>query len=317
MQISNLDSRRLVAKKALDTFTKSKEEFINEIINEIKDDIKIFYDYIHQGDAITSPDIKLTGANHLEVFLDSFGKSVDPRSFASEGHLDSLGLCIFLAFNKKFNPLPFIILDDVVATVDMGHKEKIARLLIEELDDYQIFITTHSKLWAEQLRRLANIKQGRQPKNYEIISWNKKEGPILAIPIDSEEKIDKYLNPDHYDLNAAGNTARRYLEYILKQICRANKLEIPYEDKPQCEAFYNKASSHINKTAKNTSFEGYYNDLCLDIGGIFYIDNIFIGDEFNSNAVYRHSLFNALACVKSDIVSVNCGGACRWSKVNV
>lgn len=285
VQISNLDSRRLVAKKALDTFTKSKEEFINGIINDIKDDIKIFYNHIHKGDAITSPDIRLTGANHLEVFLDSFGKSVDPRSFASEGHLDSLGLCIFLAFNKKFNPIPLIILDDVVATVDMGHKEKIARLLIEELDDYQIFITTHSKLWAEQLRRLANIKQGRQPKNYEIISWNKKEGPILAIPIDSEEKIDKYLNPDHYDLNAAGNTARRYLEYILKQICRANKLEIPYEDKPQCEDFYNKASSHINKTAKTTSFEGYYKDLWEELRKTKFMANILSHDNIDFDEI--------------------------------
>ena len=283
-EISNLELKRLVAKKALDTYTKSKEDFINGIINEIKEDIKFFYDYIHKDDAITSPDIKLTGANHLEVFLNSFGKSVDPRSFASEGHLDSLGLCIFLAFNKKFNPIPFIILDDVIATVDMGHKEKIARLLIEELDDYQIFITTHSKLWAEQLRRLTNISN-RNPESYEIISWNKWEGPILAKPIDSEKKIQQYLNPEHYDLNAAGNTARRYLEYLLKQICRANKLEIPYEDKPQCEYFYNKASSHIKKAAKGTSFEKYYNDIWKELEKTKFMANVLSHDNIDFDEI--------------------------------
>ena len=284
VQISNLDSKRLVAEKALNTFTKSKEEFITGIINEIKEDIKVFYDYIHKDDAITSPDIKLTGVNHLEVFLDSFGKSVDPRSFASEGHLDSLGLCIFLAFNKKFSKIPLIILDDVIATVDMGHKEKIARLLIEELDDYQIFITTHSKLWAEQLKRLTNIS-GRKAKSYEIISWNKREGPILAKPIDSEKRIEQYLNPDYYDLNAAGNTARRYLEYILKQICRANKLEIPYEDKPQCESFYSKAYSHIKKATKGTSFEKYYMDIWNELEKTKFMANVLSHDNINFDEI--------------------------------
>ena len=283
-QIANLNSKQSVAKIALDTFTSTKEEFINKIINDIKDDIKHFYEFIHKGDEINSPDIQLPDHNHIEIYLNSFGENVDPRSFASEGHLDSLGLCIFLAFNKKFNQIPFIVLDDVIATVDMGHKEKIARLLTEELDDYQIFVTTHSKLWAEQLKRLTNIAN-RTAKPYEIIAWNKKEGPILATPVDSEERIQKYLNPDHYDLNAAGNTARRYFEHILKEICKANELEIPYGDRPQCEDFYKKASSHINKSAKGTFFEKYYKDIWDELKKTKFLANILSHDNVDFDEV--------------------------------
>ena len=285
LQIAKFKSKTSVAKTALDTYTKTKEEFINGIINDIKDDIKDFYDNIHKGDEINSPDIQVPDPNHIEIYLNSFGENVDPRSYASEGHLDSLGLCIFLAFNKKFNQIPFIVLDDVIATVDMGHKEKIARLLVEELGDYQIFITTHSKLWAEQLKRLANINSGRNSQPYEIISWNKKEGPILATPIDSEERIQKYLEPEHYDLNAAGNTARRYFEHILKEICKANELEIPYGDRPQCEDFFKKASSHINKSAKGTSFAEYYKEIWDELRKIKFMANILSHDNVDFDEV--------------------------------
>lgn len=284
LQIARLDSKTSVAKTALDTYTKTKEEFINGIINDIKDDIRNFYDKIHKGDEINSPDIHVPDPNHIEIYLNSFGENVDPRSYASEGHLDSLGLCIFLAFNKKFNQIPFIVLDDVIATVDMGHKEKIARLLTEELVDYQIFVTTHSKLWAEQLRRLTNIAN-RTLESYEIIAWNKKEGPVLATPVDLEERIQKYLNPDHYDLNAAGNTARRYFEHILKEICKANELEIPYGDRPQCEDFFNKASSHINKSAKGTFFEKYYGDIWKELKKTKFMANILSHDNVDFDEV--------------------------------
>ena len=284
VQILNLEAKCSVAKKALDTYTKSKKEFIDGIISEIKDDIRFFYNYIHEDDLISCPDIKLTGTNHLEVFLDSFGKSVDPRSFASEGHLDSLGLCIFLAFNKKFNPIPFIILDDVIATVDMGHKERIARLLIEELGDYQIFITTHSKLWEEQLRRMTQISP-RSVNSYEIISWNLEEGPIFGKPESAEKKIEKYLSPDYYDLNAAGNTARRYLEYILKQICKTNRLKLPYVEQPDLNSMFTRAMSDTQKSVKGTPLAEYYGDVWKDLNKLRFMANILSHDNLNFDEV--------------------------------
>lgn len=295
-QILNLNSKHLIAKKAFDTYTKSKEAFINEIINEIKEDIKFFYNYIHDDDEITSPDIKLTSTNQLEVFLDSFGDSVDPRSFASEGHLDSLGLCMFLAFNKKFNPIPLIILDDVIATVDMGHKERIARLLIDEFDDYQIFITTHSNLWADQLRRLT-FNTPRDPKLYNIIRWNLIEGPNLAEPIDSEEKIKKYLSPEHYDLNAAGNTARRYLEYILKQICEINEIPVVYSDQPSLDDMFGRAKSDTKKMINGTTIKDYYEKTWNELDRIRFIANVLSHDNMNFDEVGYDEVENFCVCV--------------------
>ena len=283
-QIGDLKKKKHIAKITFETFKESKEKFINQIINDIKEDIKLFYEYIHGDDEITAPDIQLTDTNFVDVYLKSFGENVDPRSYASEGHLDSLGLCIFLAFNKEFNPIPFIVLDDVIATVDMGHKEKIARLLIEELVDNQVFITTHSKLWEEQLRRLTQLSP-KQVKSYEIISWNVTEGPIFAEPLGAEEKIEKYLSPKNYDLNAAGNTARRYLEYMLKQICRINRLKLPYVDQPDLNSMFTRAMGDTRSAVKGTPLKNFYDDVWKDLDKQRFMANVLSHDNINFDEV--------------------------------
>ena len=167
------------AEKTFKIFTNTKQEYINNMLFEIRDDIKYFYDYIHNDDEIMSPDFLLSGAKKIDVHLDSFGESVDSRSFASEGHLDTLGLCIFLAFNKQFNNLGLMVLDDVLTTVDVIHKEKIANLLLEEFEDFQFIITAHDKLWVDELEELCT-KYGRDNVVYEIEEWSLDEGPVIS-----------------------------------------------------------------------------------------------------------------------------------------
>lgn len=177
--IQKLEEQVDLAKKTFEIFTKTKEEYVDNMLSEIRDDIKYFYDFIHGDDQIMSPDMVVSGAKKIDVKLDSFGEYVDSRSFASEGHLDTLGLCIFLAFNKQFNNLSLMVLDDVLSTVDATHKEKIARLLIDEFDDYQFIITAHNKQWVNQLEDLC-VESGRENVVYEIDDWSLEEGPIIS-----------------------------------------------------------------------------------------------------------------------------------------
>ncbi len=167
------------AEKTFEVFTKTKEEYINNMLSEIKDDITYFYDYIHDDDEIMSPDFVVSGSKKIDVELNSFGEYVDSRSFASEGHLDTLGLCIFLAFNKQFNDLNLIVLDDVLTTVDESHKERVARLLLEEFEDYQFILTAHDKYWVDELESLC-IEYNRENVIYEIEDWSLEEGPVIS-----------------------------------------------------------------------------------------------------------------------------------------
>ena len=177
--LKELENQVKKAEKTFEIFTKTKEEYIDNMLSEIRDDITYFYDFIHNDDEIMSPDFVVSGAKKIDVQLDSFGEYVDSRSFASEGHLDTLGLCIFLAFNKQFNDLRLMVLDDVLTTVDEVHKEKIARLLMEEFEDYQFIMTAHNKVWVDELENLC-IEYNRENIVYEIEDWSLEEGPVIS-----------------------------------------------------------------------------------------------------------------------------------------
>lgn len=176
--IKNLIKQHSVAKRSFEIFKDTKETYINDMMAEIREDIKYFYEYIHGDDSISSPDIVLTDSKKIDVYLDSFGSLVDSRSYASEGHLDTLGICIFLAFNKKFNDLPLIVLDDVFTTVDIYHKDKIANLIIKDLSDYQFFITAHNVPWVNQIKDMCQASN-KEYVLYEITDWSLEEGPVI------------------------------------------------------------------------------------------------------------------------------------------
>ncbi|WP_458453098.1 AAA family ATPase [Methanobrevibacter sp.] len=256
-RIETLSRQYIKVSKTFEVFINSKEQFIRDMISEIRHDIKTYYEYIHGDDLIAAPDIKLTGPKLIDVYLNSFGEMVDSRSYASEGHLDTLGICIFLAFNKKFNEIPFIVFDDVLTTVDLPHKKRIAKLIVEELTDYQFLITTHSPLWADELKVFCN-EANRNHIVHEFIDWSLDEGPIIAKQLNAEDKIFKYLSNDHQDLQAAGNTARRYLEYTLKEICIMNKVKVPISDRYDVNSLFEDAKRHTLRVVRGTSVEPYY-----------------------------------------------------------
>ena len=115
--------------------------------------------------------------------------------------------------------------------------------------------------------------------------WNREEGSILAEPINIEDKIEKYLSKENYDLNAAGNTARRYLEYILKQICRTNKLKIPYVTQPDLNSFFSLAMADTKKAVRNTPLEEYYKEVWDDLNKLRFMANVLSHDNINFNEV--------------------------------
>jgi len=83
----------------------------------------------------------------------------------SEGHLDSLGLCLHLALTDylQHDEESLLLLDDVVMSVDQDHRLQIARTIADEFaEDYQIIITTHDELWAEQLRSQGALYGGTE-----------------------------------------------------------------------------------------------------------------------------------------------------------
>jgi hypothetical protein len=65
-----------------------------------------------------------------------------------------MGVCLYLALMKRLfgNKFTFSLLDDVVMSVDSGHRYEFCKLLKAHFSDTQFIITTHDRLCAEQMK---------------------------------------------------------------------------------------------------------------------------------------------------------------------
>lgn len=273
-QIESLKKEYKISKTTYELFSNKKQEVIENIINEIGYLMKSYYDFIHNNEDFNSPEIQVPKSTELSLGLNFKEFIADPRTYSSEGHLDSLGLCIFLAFVKKFNKYDFIILDDIIATVDLGHKERVASLLFSEFKDYKFIITTHNKLWFEQLSRIS-AKYGLKRKIdfVEIVSWKLEKGPKFSIMKTSKEKIEKYL--DEGDIYAAGNSIRRYSEQVFIGVCKANEIRVPLKEHPSLKEYTMSIRSHFKKTFnKDKGIKEQFKMLMDELEGNAYIGNL-------------------------------------------
>ncbi len=221
-----------LAEKIYTAFSDTKKSKIQEVYNTIQGDMQRFYSMLHPNEPHRNIELKVALGRRAstEMKIESFGREgEDPRALTSEGHLDSLGLCIFLAFVKKFNEgCPLVILDDVVTTIDANHRDKIAELLLREFKDYQLIITTHDGIWYEQLinsQRALNV-QGNFI-NMEITNWDVNTGPMINPYKPRWERILGKLRNN--DKTGAGNESRIYLEWLLKGICEQLEVPIPFK----------------------------------------------------------------------------------------
>jgi len=227
-----------LAEKIYSTFSETKKTKIQKIYNSIQGDIQGFYSLLHPNDP--HKNIKLTVAlgrrASTELKIESFGRAgEDPRALISEGHLDSLGLCIFLAFVKKFNEgCSLIVLDDVVSTVDANHRKNICKLLLEKFQEKQLIITTHDGVWYEQLRAFQRAygMEGNF-RNLIIVDWNVDTGPVIRPYKSKWEKIQEKIAAGD---KSAGNEGRIYLEWVLEKICEATQAPVPFKSSGRYEA---------------------------------------------------------------------------------
>ncbi len=321
--IDALEKEFEVAETVVNTYETEKVKFIGDTLEKLTERINKYYGFIHGKDKIKNPRFEVSGPTGLKLKMDSFDEESDPREYSSEGHLDTLGMCIFLAFVRENSTVPILVLDDIVATVDSSHKERIARLLLDEFYDHQLIITTHNKMWFNQIKHLVKARQRHHKNNIdyddyqfvEITSWNLDEGPHLSNHKTDMETINKHM--ENNDLVAAVHASRRYLENILRNICITNEAKITYKEKPYFLLEYLKAAKkEIGFHTKGSDFEQYYDDIFFELEQARFLGNSFVhGDEDDDltlndantfcNSVYE--LHKAVTCEK-------CGSYIEFNK---
>ncbi len=190
-----------------------------------------YFQRIHPGEEIGNPALKVPerGTASLGLSSDFHGTQGDPRGRFSEGHLDSLGLCLFLAIRRlhygQRPELALLILDDVLHSVDGDHRRATADLIFEEFKDHQIVITTHDPLWFENLKASSRkYFPGRKFTQHRIASWSLETGPVWG---DHLADCEWLVAPEGKAAKPADRISKagRVLEEMLQNLC--DKLQVP------------------------------------------------------------------------------------------
>ncbi|HJV81332.1 AAA family ATPase [Noviherbaspirillum sp.] len=165
--------------KALEICETKRKAFLDTILSAIAQNVGRLYEIIHPGEGLNKITLKLdpkkTGSLDLSTeFLSK--QDQPPHAYFSESHLDSLGLCIFLALAALQDPdRTIIVMDDVLGSIDEPHVDRLIEMLYAESKNFKhTIITTHYRPWREKFR-WGWLKNG-QCELIELGDWNSING---------------------------------------------------------------------------------------------------------------------------------------------
>jgi DNA repair exonuclease SbcCD ATPase subunit len=134
---------------AYETYCSILEDELNKLYEEVERDFSTFYRAINEDDEAKFT-AKLTPSQGKVDFDVNFYERglFPPGAYHSEGHQDGMGVCLYLALMKRLfdDRFKFALLDDVVMSVDAGHRYQFCKLLKTHFPDTQFIITTHDRL---------------------------------------------------------------------------------------------------------------------------------------------------------------------------
>lgn len=202
------------------------DKYLASLYEAVEDSFASYYREINAEDegAFKAKLEPAEGGLDLEVAFYDKGM-FPPGAYHSEGHQDGMGVCLYLALMRRLlgDRFRFVVLDDVVMSVDHGHRKKFCRLLKAKFPETQFIITTHDRVWAKQMQSegLVGSKGG-----VAFHSWSVQTGPVVEQPADVWEQLDTDLSTGAIDV-AAGRL-RRHMEYVSGELADRLGARPPY-----------------------------------------------------------------------------------------
>lgn len=205
-----------VIQAKLEQYEKSE---ITRLLQEHATEIKAYYEKLNPGDKVQFSGIEVKGGVRRQAKLsaEAFGKTVNPVTFFSEAHTNSLALSIYFPQRvDRNNTWEVVILDDPVQSMDENHSQALIDILVNISTKKQVIVLTHSKSFFRRLcARFGHLK----PKVF-LFHNNDEKGPSICL--DKGETVS-YLslieeNCKKGDLRSL-ETASQQLRKSIESVC--------------------------------------------------------------------------------------------------
>lgn len=221
-------------KRALDVCQKQRKQYLEQALLAIAGEVGRLYEVIHPGEGLNKISFKLspTKKGSLDLGAEFLGKQDQPpQAYFSESHLDSLGICIFLALAARQLPeSTIVVLDDVLGSIDEPHVDRLIGMLYGEAKRFKhTILTTHYRPWREKFRW--GWLKNNECEFIELGAWTPTNG---IVPIQSSlsplVELRNHLAALPPRLQPACAAAGVILERACDFLASLYELDVPYRN---------------------------------------------------------------------------------------
>lgn len=205
------------ASKAFDLYGTVVTTALEEVYGSVEDEFSTYYRKVNHDDENEFTAKLLPSIGKLGFDVDFYGRGqFPPGAYHSEGHQDGMGLCLYLALMNHLQGenFTFAVLDDVLMSVDVGHRREVCTLLKEMFPNTQFVFTTHDEIWLRHMKSEGLIK-GRNFAHFR--TWHVDIGPKEWKNTDVWTDAAAHLAKN--DVRSAAGLLRHYLEHFAKEAC--------------------------------------------------------------------------------------------------
>lgn len=225
-RLATADARATLATKVFEGYNHASTEVLGRIYDEVAGDFSDYYRFINADDEATFEGRLTPSFGKLSFDVDFYKRGpFPPGAYHSEGHQDGMGLCLYLALMKHTlgAAFTFAVLDDVLMSVDVGHRKSVCRMLRTKFPETQFVFTTHDRTWLEHMISEQMITRKGA---VEFRNWSVEEGPAVWNDTDVWEEVDEAIQQN--DIPAASSKLRRYLEYSMAVLAERLRAKTEY-----------------------------------------------------------------------------------------
>ncbi len=216
--------------KALTQCVEERQKFTDGIISEIAQDVGKLYEAVHPGEGLDKIALPLdpTKRASMELKAKFAGLDAPPQAYFSQSHLDTLGLCVFLALAARDRPdETVLILDDVLGSVDEPHVERVIGMVYGVSGKFRhTLVTTHYRPWREKYR-WGWLKPGQPCQFVELTDWGIKDGIRVTSSLPQIDRLKSLLAASPPDPQAICSKAGVILEAALDYLTQKYECAVP------------------------------------------------------------------------------------------
>ncbi len=212
----------------LDVVEGLRKAHVDALLQAISSRVEAMYSAVHPGEGLGQVRFHLNPKFIGSLEFDGAFQgtpNLPPQAYYSDSHLDTLGICVFVALAQtETDDKTVIVLDDVLSSVDAPHSDRLMKVLQDEAPNFdQIVITTHYRPWRERFR----FRASDSVQLIDLERWSLSRGICAGKTRFRLDELREATAATPFDRQIAASKAGVLLEELLKSICLRYRCKLP------------------------------------------------------------------------------------------